>query len=801
MELRAHQIAAIAAIEVAAAAGERRMTVVCACGTGKTLIAIKAAQSLAEEGSVLVLMPTIDLVTQTIRRWREAGRAGRALGVCSLKQADTGLSTEQVVMTRNPRKIARSARADGPFTVFATYASLDRIRDARESFGLPPWDLVVVDEAHRTCSAFGDGWGTIHDDGTIPAKIRLYMTATPRIWGSPAVQDPSLPFMERIPLATMDRREIFGPTVYELGMAEAIEIGILADYQVVLPIVDDSDLHSILAARAPGVTAHLNGLRNAAIQVAVLRAISEHRLRRVLVFHNRIDVAERFAATLRQTAEEVGTPLRREKLWSRAIHSKQSSEKRRDLLEDFANPHRSCAVLSNVRVLNEGVDMPDVDAVVFSDPRYSLIDAIQAIGRGLRQPPGARKKTTLVIPVYLHRGAEATDLLKNTSFATLLTLLQAMRAHDESFMDRIALPSLTRGSSVLSHHMLYAQPERAAQLARALGLEITVPAIGTWEEALAAATAYSTRFGHLNVPPDYIDDESFSLGLCLSNLRLRYLLGRLADEQQQALNALGMRWTADPGLFETMLEQARAWATEHGHLLIPETEEVGGHKLGRWMALQRRKAEDGRLPAALQQTLEALDPYWNPPWPRIWQRKYLRAKAMSPGPEAWRPEAGRAPYIRGDGMIGEWVYRQESDFFRLPHQEQRDLLRAIGIGPRPDGQEYGGTKYAPARRPSAVQTSELESPQNKHAETKTPIDHALEDAAAFLKREGHLDVPPRHIEQRQSAAHRPSRIPLAWWIQRFRTEPHTLNAEQRRAWETILKKAKRSEPPEPPPAA
>lgn len=124
MELREHQIEALAAIEAAVADGERRMTVVGACGTGKTLIAQQAAQRLAPQGAVLVLMPTKALVTQTIRRWREAGRAGLALGVCSLRQRESGLSPGEAVMTRHPRAIARAMRVGGPVTVFATYGSL-----------------------------------------------------------------------------------------------------------------------------------------------------------------------------------------------------------------------------------------------------------------------------------------------------------------------------------------------------------------------------------------------------------------------------------------------------------------------------------------------------------------------------------------------------------------------------------------------------------------------------------------------------------------------------------------------------
>ncbi|MFG2305275.1 Helicase associated domain protein [Actinacidiphila glaucinigra] len=816
MKLREHQVDALAAIKAAAADGESRMTLVSACGTGKTLVAVAAARILARRGNVLVVMPTRALVVQTIRRWREAGRNGAALGVCSMAQRDTGMSTDEVVMTQHPQKIAAAAKAGGPFTVFTTYDSLHHIREAHAQFGSPPWDLVVVDEAHRTCTAFGTGWGTVHDDAAIPAKLRLYMTATPRVWGRRRAATDEL-LTERIPLATMEIREIFGPTVYRLGMAQAIEQGILADYQVVVPVVEDedADLHAILATSAPGVTAHHDGLRNGAVQVALLRAILEHGLRRVLVFYNRIDDAEAFAGSLPQTALQVGAPLRHEALWSQAIHSKQPNADRHALLIDFGDPDRPCAVLSNVRVLNEGVDMPDVDAVVFVQPRYSIIDAIQAIGRGLRQPPGAGKKTTLVFPVYARRGAKATDLFKNSSFETLFTLLQALRAHDESFMDRIALPiTRPRGGRLQVRPSFYAHPERAAQLAQVLGLEIAVPAIGTWEQALASASAYHQRFGHLDVPAPYIDDDGFSLGLCLSNLRLRHALNRLPPEQYQALDALGMRWAARRSAPESMLERARAWAEDNGHLLVPGSEEVGGHKLGAWLAAQRQKATAGRLPAERQQALEAIDPHWNPPWPREWHRKYLRAKLLSPGPEPWH-RTSNVPYQRGDGTIDEWVSRQQRDFFRLHHREQRDLLRAIGIHPRPDGREYGGTKHALAvatrtddpepaySKPSLAvvpQARKVDSRSSELSDLESKFDLALQDAAVFLKREGHLDVPQRHYECRRSAI--ADRVnPLGWWIGLFRSTPHILNAEQRRLWEKMQKKLKEGKPKGPAPAA
>lgn len=354
--LRPHQIEAADAALAAFASGERRATVVSACGTGKTLTAAHIADQTAGEGHVLVVVPTLELLAQTIQRWRQAGRGGTVIGVSSMKQTTSGLSTEQAIMTTDADAVAQLIeRARGPVTVFVTYGSLPRIRYIHDQYRIPAWDLAVIDEAHRATRRSDKGWGVIHDDAQIPAKLRLYMTATPRIFRTPAPANGLSSLFESMPDATMDRVDIFGPTVYRLGLADAIERGILADYRVVMPVIEDTDLRTILTA-PPAGTSHHNGLRTAALHVAVLRAIADHDLRRVLVFHNRIAAAHAFAKALPGTMRQVTGDLRIPDLWSHAVDSTQKTWQRRRLLQDFDATSRR-AVLSNVRVLNEGVDI------------------------------------------------------------------------------------------------------------------------------------------------------------------------------------------------------------------------------------------------------------------------------------------------------------------------------------------------------------------------------------------------------------------------------------------------------------
>ncbi|NYS17295.1 DEAD/DEAH box helicase family protein [Streptomyces sp. SJ1-7] len=768
MRLRPHQQEALAAIRAAAGEGWRRMTVVAASGSGKTLIAQRACAELAPRGATLVLVPTKALVVQTARKWREAGYGGLLIGVCSLSQGDSGLSPGELAMISDPATIAAwVAGAPGPVVVVATYASLHHLTAARLS-GLGAWDLLIADEAHRTCAAFGEGWGTVHDDTLIPAVTRLYMTATPRIWA--ARSDAGLlDTQDRPPLATMEHQEVFGPTVYRLGLEDAIERGIVADYQVVVVVVDDQDqdLLSILNDPHPAGSAHHDGLRNSAVQVAVLRAIHEHKLRRVLAFHNRVEAATGFARTLPQTAAKVHDPLRRDHLWSHAVYGEQDDTVTRSLLAAFDDPGQDVAVLSNARILNEGIDLPDLDAVVFAAPRYSTIDAVQGVARGLRQTPGAGKRTTLLIPVYLPETGENADILESSDSAALIAILQALRSHDESFMDRVTLPPPTRHNTVITRDLLYSDPERATQLARVLGLKVLIPAAGTWTEGLRSATDYHRSFGHLNVPFEYTDEDGFGLGQWTAGQRLHHLLGALPTERRTALERFGMSWTP-PTPVQGMLDHARLFARTHGHLAVPTTTVVGGYALGKWLGTCRTRTGSGSLDAEVQRALDRIDRWWNPPWAPAWQSYYALAKSLYRGRGQIWNLATRTPSRHGLAAA-RWLGNQEREFFRLT-PEQQDLL--LQIGAQPD--------------------TEILLP-GESADRRSRFGLGLSYTARFLAEQGHLNIPAGHrVTWRGSTSGPAGSFPLGAWFHEHLETLATLLPDERRALNAIRELARRA---------
>ncbi|MFB6706005.1 DEAD/DEAH box helicase [Streptomyces sp. NPDC056333] len=246
-------------------------------------------------GGVLVLLPTLDLLTQTVREWRSAGHTGPAVAVCSLDD-DPHLWDLDVLSTTSPPQLALW-HGRGPVTVYATYVSLPVLAEAHEgAYGLPMdvFGLVVVDEAHRTSGSAGKAWAAIHDRGVIPAMRRLYKSATPRIWKE---RPPLARWVERQegfenardPLpqglaCSMDDPKIYGPVVYELSLASAVSRGLLARYQIVVVELADPDVTPARLVGEERREEQLRGERMGALQAALLETMAVHDLQTTITF-------------------------------------------------------------------------------------------------------------------------------------------------------------------------------------------------------------------------------------------------------------------------------------------------------------------------------------------------------------------------------------------------------------------------------------------------------------------------------------------------------------------------------------
>ncbi|WP_405918617.1 Helicase associated domain protein [Streptomyces longwoodensis] len=719
--LRPHQREAVGAA-VRALTQHPRTSVIAACGTGKTLIAARTTARITPHGRVLVLLPTLDLLSQTIRSWRLAGRKGPAIAVCSQRQAlDHEPFGTDIPLTTDPGALTAliTQSGSGPVTAYATYASLPAVIAAHRDHRLPPWDLIVVDEAHRTAGRLGKSWAAIHHDDRVPAARRLYLTATPRIWDPDDA--PNSDGTETV--ASMDDETLFGPVAYHLNLSDAIDLGLLADYQILVPVVTNADLRDWLAT---GAGAGVDGLHLAGRQVAALRAIHDHKLRRILTFHHRVADARAFATTLTETAAALPDPLRPQGLWADWVSGSHTPQTRRRLLLEFTS-HTSPdtpAVLSNARVLGEGIDVPDIDAVVFADPKNSPVDTVQAVGRALRQQPGAGKKATLVVPVYLTPDEDPDDLLGADAYTPLWRTIQALRAHDDRLDARLSDPRTHRPTMPPEDPeawLHFDRPTQADEIALALSLRVLAPKSAEWRRGLASARRFHHTHHHLDVPQTYEDPTGYPLGRWLTWQRHLHTKGTLDAARVHALERLGIIWDPRQHAFDRALAHAAAYAARHGHLAAPVDEIHDGFPLGRWLATQRTRA--ATLTNQRAAALTALDRWWNPPWPITWQRAYYVARQQSEDAAT-------------DSPTGKWLETQRVRAGDL-HPEQRLLLEAIGLD-----------------LPEAFRPASSLLPARERA-----FQRALAAARAFHAREGHLKVPQRHIEEIDG-----ERVRLGQWL-------------------------------------
>ena len=481
-DLRPYQRTAIDDV-IAGFENAERGRLIMACGTGKTFTSLRLTEEyVGAGGSVLFLVPSIALLSQALREWSNNTSEGiTAMAVCSDTKASRGRKASEdsseisvvdlaLPATTDPERLAarmKEARTDGSGirVVFATYQSIDVVSQAQQIAGLEPFDLVVCDEAHRTTGATLAGteestFVRVHDNDYLKAEKRLYMTATPRIYDDASKTKAG---KAQAMLASMDDEDVYGPEFYRLGFGDAVEMGMLTDYKVLILTVnqeavseamqeafaEDGELSLDDATRLVGCW---NGLAK--------RGDSEHSfgldpqpMRRAVAFARDIksskQVASQFEEVVSAYVENHEEEAQSDVLSVEAKHvdgSMNSMERTAllDWLKEDADGD-TCRVLSNARCLSEGVDVPSLDAVMFLNPRRSVVDVVQSVGRVMRLAKG-KKYGYIILPVVVPAGAEPEKALDdNKNFQVVWDVLQALRAHDERFDAMVNKVELNKG--------------------------------------------------------------------------------------------------------------------------------------------------------------------------------------------------------------------------------------------------------------------------------------------------------------------------------------------------------------------
>lgn len=484
--LRPHQTEALERFQEHFQAGGTRGKLIMACGTGKTFTSLKLAeQETGGKGLVLFLAPSIALVGQTLREWTaEAASPIHPICVCSDPKVssrrvknddDSGYSVTDLALpaTTHVPKIVQQLRmgelAEGMTVVFSTYQSIAVIEEAAKQ-AEKVFDLVICDEAHRTTGVTLKGeeakpFVRVHD-ADFPAKRRVYMTATPRLYADETKQKAK--DAEAL-LCSMDDEEMYGPEVFRIGFGAAVDHGLLSDYKVLVLTLSERQIPASLQAAVADKGTEIN-TDDAAKLIGCINALSKKMLvdegllkvsdpepmRKAVAFCQSIKDSKKITSVFNGFRDSYRQSLpesERESIVSVAADHVDGTmaatirDGKLSWLNDVSVEQNECRILTNVKCLSEGVDVPSLDAVLFLSARNSPIDVVQSVGRVMRKAPG-KKFGYIIIPVLIPFNVKPEDALNdNIRFSVVWTVLNALRAHDDRFSAMINKIDLNKAGS------------------------------------------------------------------------------------------------------------------------------------------------------------------------------------------------------------------------------------------------------------------------------------------------------------------------------------------------------------------
>ena len=490
--LREDQIDAVEKVKLGLQSADRGKLIM-ACGTGKTLTSLRIAENLVGKGGrVLFLVPSLALMAQTVREWtNEAKIPLRSFAVCSDIEVGKRRKDDNDDVTQVPTKDlafdattdsvlfaehANSPKPDHMTVVFATYHSIDVINAAQTKHQLPDFDLIICDEAHRTtgvtfASESESNFVKIHSNENIRGKKRLYMTATPRIYGDSVKSKIRNSHDEDRPaLASMDDEAIYGKTLHYFGFAEAVERHLLTDYKVIVLVMDEAQISAAVqkslemggelslndATKIIGCYKALAKMDYAANQgdatintaAPVTMAEPIIPMRRALAFCRNINasklIVDEFGLVVEkyfqyEAAHNRPVPANSLHCQLKHVDGTFDAKSRGEALQWLnntpiptnPNDRPTCHILSNARCLTEGVDVPTLDAIIFMHARKSQIDVVQAVGRVMRKSEG-KNQGYVILPVGIPAGMRPEEALRdNEKFRVIWQTLNALRSHDE----------------------------------------------------------------------------------------------------------------------------------------------------------------------------------------------------------------------------------------------------------------------------------------------------------------------------------------------------------------------------------
>lgn len=662
-----------------------RTTAVMACGTGKTLVALWAAEA-QQPKTVLVLVPSLALLSQTLPDWCKQtswGERFRYICVCSDASVDREAQQDgytykqedlEFSVTTDAKEVKKflGKNKDGVNVIFSTYQSAEVVAEGLKGQTV---DLGIFDEAHKTT---GDKEGLFAfglSDKNIRIKKRLFLTATPRHYKL-SKRDKDGDFQ----VVSMNDETVYGKVAYRLPFSTAVAAGIIVPYKVIISVSLNKEVDAELLRRgSTRVRRDEIQAKWVANQIALKRAIEKTGASKIITFHSRVNLAEDFAGDdARGFKEHVkGFDVFH-------VNGSQNAADRKALLEGFKAAPKG--LITNARCLTEGVDVPAVDMVAFVDPRKSKIDIAQAAGRAMRQSKATNKKLGyIVVPLFIEqkKGETEAEAFTRSGFDEVAEVLAAMLESDDDLVDTIKELQQARGrGDKFNPRQLHEKIEvigpaiNLDKLTQSIDVEILERLGVSWDHWFGMLQKFHKREGHSRVAELFVV-KGEKLGVWVSVQRLRK--HQLTQDRITRLNSLGFSWDPHTEQWEKGYALLKEFHAREGHCRVMGSLIVDGLNLTQWVRNKRFK-KDALTPEQIQR-LDSLDFSWNPQTEQ-WDEAFEALQRFK-NREGHCRVPGR---FKEDGFsLGRWVNKQRTRKDQLTAMRIREL-ESIGFtwGPHAD---------------------------------------------------------------------------------------------------------------------
>jgi predicted helicase len=538
-------------------------------------------------------------------------------------------------VSSDAREIARFLKQDRDQVIFSTYQSSPLIAQAQKHDDVPHFDLVIADEAHRCAGKANSPFGTVLDYRLIKSRRRLFATATPRIYKA-SLKKAAEEF--GVEVTDMNDEAKFGKRFHTLTFGEAIRLGWLTDYRVLIVGVDNERINEWIESRrlvATGTGLETDA-RSLAEQIGLIKAIKDWNLRRLISFHGRVKRAQEFTEDIIQVGEWLNDEHRLSgNLWAEHVSGEMPTITRRQKLKRLKNIGKGeIGLLANARCLSEGVDVPALDGVAFIDPRGSEIDIIQSVGRAIRLSDN-KTMGTIVLPVFIEQTENAEEALEASDFKPIWDVLEALKSHDERLSNeldqlRIELGAKRKrsiGTNDLTKIVFDLPTSVNEEFAQSLRAHHVANTTESWMFWYGLLETYVSENKNCNVPRNYKSSDGYRLGGWVNNQRNRRKSNQLSVERIARLDALGFIWDVLEAQWEEGFDRLKTYVSENKHCKVPQLyRSSDGFRLGGWNVQQRNYRKKGTLTVERIGRLDAIGFIWEP-FDALWEKGFEHLKA------------------------------------------------------------------------------------------------------------------------------------------------------------------------------